>query len=154
MNAVVLIVICYNVHLPSLALVIWELMSSFWLCCSCSNSNECCSLDCSIFCLWSCLLFSISCPINRDHNSTILTQACVDPEVGGQRVRTPLKNHKNIGFLSNTSRDPLINHKTTVNNLSVTLGRFFLGWTSTKQELMCLARENSIDLFSKYWVET
>ena len=29
--------------------------------------------------------------------------ACADPE-GGQEVRTPLKNHKNIGALSNTDR--------------------------------------------------
>ena len=32
---------------------------------------------------------------------------------GGQGVRTPLKNHKNIGFLSNTGPDPLKNHKAT-----------------------------------------
>ena len=32
---------------------------------------------------------------------------------GGQRVRTPMKNHKNIGFLSNTGPDPLKNHKAT-----------------------------------------
>ena len=32
--------------------------------------------------------------------------ACAVPE-GGQGVRTPLKNHKNIGFLSNTGLDPL-----------------------------------------------
>ena len=30
---------------------------------------------------------------------------------GGTGVRTPLKNHKNIGFLSNTGLDPLSNHK-------------------------------------------
>ena len=30
---------------------------------------------------------------------------------GGQRVRTPLKNHKTIGFSSNTGTDPLKNHK-------------------------------------------
>ena len=38
-----------------------------------------------------------------------------DPEVG-TGVRTPpppLKNHKNIGFLSNTGPDPLKNHKAT-----------------------------------------
>ena len=35
-----------------------------------------------------------------------------DPE-GGQGVLTPLKNHKNIGFLSNTGSDPLKNHKAT-----------------------------------------
>ena len=32
---------------------------------------------------------------------------------GGQGVRTPLENHKNIGFLSNTGPDPLKNHKAT-----------------------------------------
>ena len=33
---------------------------------------------------------------------------------GGQGVRTPpLKNHKNIGFLSNSGPDPLKNHKAT-----------------------------------------
>ena len=32
---------------------------------------------------------------------------------GGQGVRTPLKNYKNIGFLSNTGPDPLKNHKAT-----------------------------------------
>ena len=34
---------------------------------------------------------------------------------GGQGVRTPPppKNHKNIGFLSNTGPDPLKNHKAT-----------------------------------------
>ena len=32
---------------------------------------------------------------------------------GGQGVRTPLKNHKNIGCLSNTGPDPLKNHKAT-----------------------------------------
>ena len=31
---------------------------------------------------------------------------CVDPERGGD---PPLKNHKNIGFLSNTGPDPLKN---------------------------------------------
>ena len=38
--------------------------------------------------------------------------------IGGSRgwvqgVRTPLKNHKNIGFLCNTGPDPLKNHKAT-----------------------------------------
>ena len=36
---------------------------------------------------------------------------------GGQGVRTPppppLKNHKNIGFLSNTGSDPLKNYNAT-----------------------------------------
>ena len=38
---------------------------------------------------------------------------------GGQGVRTPLKNHQNIGFLSNTGPDPLKNHKTTKSALNV-----------------------------------
>ena len=32
---------------------------------------------------------------------------------GGQGVRTPPENHKNIGFLRNTCPDPLTNHKAT-----------------------------------------
>ena len=33
---------------------------------------------------------------------------CADPEGGGgQEVQTPMKNHKNIGFLSNTGQNPL-----------------------------------------------
>ena len=32
---------------------------------------------------------------------------------GGTGDWTPLKNHKNIGFLSNTGPDPLKNHKAT-----------------------------------------
>ena len=31
---------------------------------------------------------------------------CADPE-GGHGVRTPVKNHKNIGYYSNTCPDPL-----------------------------------------------
>ena len=33
-------------------------------------------------------------------------ELCADPQ-GGGGVRTPLKNHKNIGFLSNTGPGPL-----------------------------------------------
>ena len=33
--------------------------------------------------------------------------------VGGQGFRTPLKNHKNIGFFINTGLDPLKNHEAT-----------------------------------------
>ena len=40
--------------------------------------------------------------------------ACADPEGGGQGVRTPLKNNKNIGFLSNTGPDPLKNQEATI----------------------------------------
>ena len=31
----------------------------------------------------------------------------------GQGVRTPLQNHKNMGFRCNTGPDPLENHKAT-----------------------------------------
>ena len=41
-----------------------------------------------------------------------------DPE-GGKGVWTPLKNHKNIGFLCNTGPDPLKNHKTTKTAVNV-----------------------------------
>ena len=37
---------------------------------------------------------------------------CADPE-GVDRGPDPMKNHKNIGFLSNTGRDPMENHKAT-----------------------------------------
>ena len=36
------------------------------------------------------------------------SRPCADPEEA-----PPLKNHKNIGFLSNTGLDPLKNHKAT-----------------------------------------
>ena len=36
-----------------------------------------------------------------------------DPEGGTGGPDPPLKNHKNIGFLSNTGPDPLKNHKAT-----------------------------------------
>ena len=39
-----------------------------------------------------------------------LQKSCADPE-GGQGVRTPLENYKNIGLLSNSGPDPLNNHK-------------------------------------------
>ena len=34
------------------------------------------------------------------------TRPCADPEGGRGVVRTPLKNHKSIGFLSNSGPDP------------------------------------------------
>ena len=45
----------------------------------------------------------------------VLTLAWAYPERGGGRGADPppLKNHKNIGFLSNTDPDPLKNHKTS-----------------------------------------
>ena len=46
---------------------------------------------------------------------TCCTFSCADPEGGGegQGVRTPLKNHKNIGLHINTGPDPLKKHKAT-----------------------------------------
>ena len=35
--------------------------------------------------------------------------ACADPEGGNRGSRAPLKNHKNIGFLSKNGLDPLKN---------------------------------------------
>ena len=51
-------------------------------------------------------------------NCSQLLLSCADPEDGGgggggQGVRTPLKNHKNIGFLSNTGPGPLKYHRAT-----------------------------------------
>ena len=50
----------------------------------------------------------IKCPA-QGHNTW------ADPEggTGGLDSPPPLKNHKNIGFLSNTGPDPLKNHKAT-----------------------------------------
>ena len=47
-----------------------------------------------------------------NHSISAINNILVRGSRGGQGVRTPLpKNHKNIGFLSNTSPDPLKNHK-------------------------------------------
>ena len=42
----------------------------------------------------------------------------MDPE-GGQEVWNPPENQKNIGFLSNTGRDLMKNHKATKPELNV-----------------------------------
>ena len=47
-----------------------------------------------------------------DAANLISDRPSTDPE-GGQGIRTPLKNHKYIGFLSNTGPDPLESHKAT-----------------------------------------
>ena len=44
---------------------------------------------------------------------TFATFSCSDPEGGDRGSGPPLKNHKNIGFLSNTGLDPLKNYKAT-----------------------------------------
>ena len=54
----------------------------------------------------------------KAHFSTVVTAASVNACTSGSRggrghgFRTPLENHKNIGFLSNNP-DPLKNHKAT-----------------------------------------
>ena len=53
-------------------------------------------------------------------------ETCMDPE-GGQGVWTlpppsPLKNHKAIGFLSNTGPDPLNTHKATCTKPAFNVG--------------------------------
>ena len=42
-----------------------------------------------------------------------------DPVEGDRGVLTPLKNHKNIGFLSNTDPDPLKNHQASIQCLVI-----------------------------------
>ena len=48
-----------------------------------------------------------------DHESPLVVTPMCGSRGGGQGVRTPLENHKNIGVLSNTGLDPLKNHKAT-----------------------------------------
>ena len=38
-------------------------------------------------------------------------KTCAEPEGGDRGSGSPLKNHKNIGFISDTGPDPLKNHK-------------------------------------------
>ena len=56
------------------------------------------------------------CSVLNDNNVMLplnLYNTWVDPErgTGGSDSPPPLKNHKNIGYLSNTGQDPLKNHK-------------------------------------------
>ena len=54
------------------------------------------------------------CHVREDLTSSVSSLfVCANPE-GGQGVRTPPENNKNIGFLSNTGLDPLKNHKTSI----------------------------------------
>ena len=46
-------------------------------------------------------------------------RSCADPEGAGVRTPAPLQNHKNIGFLSNFSPDPLKNYEATEPVLNV-----------------------------------
>ena len=45
--------------------------------------------------------------------------ACTDSESVREGVRTPLNNHNNIGFLSNTVPDPLTNRTATKPSFNV-----------------------------------
>ena len=56
---------------------------------------------------------------------------------GEQWVRTPLKNHKNKGLLSNTGSDPLKNHKATK-------PAFNIGPSSARQQNAWLADDGQI----------
>ena len=67
----------------------------------------------------------IPCPTCPTTSPIHSGQARADPD-GGQGVRTPPENHKNIGFLSNTGLDPLINH-------NATKPAFHVGPTSARQ---------------------
>ena len=62
--------------------------------------------------------------IDPEQLGQMLVTAWADPE-GGQGYRTPLKNHKNIGFLSYTGPGTLKNHKATkpVFNVGPSLAR-------------------------------
>ena len=59
---------------------------------------------------------SVSMSLVNSASRQNVAPACADPDgagVGGQMSWTPLKNYKNIGFLSNTGSVRLYNHKTT-----------------------------------------
>ena len=43
----------------------------------------------------------------RLNTADIISKCTIRGSRGGQGVQTPLENHKNIGFLSNTGPDPL-----------------------------------------------
>ena len=65
---------------------------------------------------------------------------CADREGGGEAGGPdPLKNHKAIGFLSNTGPDPLKNHKATK-------PAFNVGPTSARQR-------NAIEMTFRCWVD-
>ena len=59
---------------------------------------------------------------NKGSSESSLLDNVISPKISGaghvriqkgDRGSAPLKNHKNIGFLSNTGPDPLKNHKAT-----------------------------------------
>ena len=74
----------------------------------------CMSLSCTTACMSFSPLFKIKIKKHFTRNSLnkmyllYITITCADPE-GRQGVQTPLKNHKNIVFSSNTVLDPLKN---------------------------------------------
>ena len=54
---------------------------------------------------------------------------------GGAGVRIPLKDHKNIEFLSNTGPDPLKNHKVTKPAFNYVLKRISFGSKACTKEM-------------------
>ena len=63
-----------------------------------------------------CITYTISMKLVFPHANwfaSISTHGSRGGGGGWQGVQTPMKNHKNIGFLSNTGPDPLKNHKAT-----------------------------------------
>ena len=61
----------------------------------------------------NCVLHDRLVMVQTEH-SVRMFPTCAYPEGGtGGPDPHPLKNHKNIGFLSNTDPDPLKNHKAT-----------------------------------------
>ena len=67
----------------------------------------------------------------------LFLKACADPE-GGQGVRTPMKNHKNTGFLSNTGPDPLKNHKVAKPAFNVGPSSMAFCWRADDDPLLVL----------------
>ena len=55
-----------------------------------------------------------------------MRSACANPDGGTGGPTSPLENHKNIGFLSNTGPDPL-------KNLKATKPAFNVGLSSARQ---------------------
>ena len=57
--------------------------------------------------------FGIGSHMNIDQLLVDCKHARIQRGGGGRGSGSPLENHKNIGFLSNTCPDPLKNHKAT-----------------------------------------
>ena len=63
--------------------------------------------------------------------------SCADPEGMGRGSGPPsLKNHTNIGFLSNTGLDPLKNHKVTKQSFNVVRSSALHQWRFAGEPMM------------------